>query len=223
MERPPSKSRGREVVEKVVEGGAGAVPFVGGPLAAALALAMNWSYNKRMDRWFDQLAEDVSQLDRRFEDLAADEVFVDAVINATRAAQATHQQEKLDALRHAVVNSVAPAAPDVDEQARFFRMVDEFSAAHLALLTFLDDSVQVFVKSGRSFPEGSGSLGNLFESAAPEFVGRTEWYTLLLNDLVNHGLVPMMAMQAMMTDSGMRASRTTELGRRFLRFISHSG
>jgi hypothetical protein len=92
---------------------------------------MNWSYNKRMDLWLDQLAEAVDQLGRRFEDLAGDEVFVDAVINATRAAQTTHQQEKLDALRHAVVNSVAPGAPDVDEQARFFRLVEQRSAAHL--------------------------------------------------------------------------------------------
>jgi hypothetical protein len=220
MENPPSKSRSREVVEKVVEGGAGAVPFVGGPLAAALSLAMNWSYNKRMDRWLDQLAEAVSQLDQRFDDLAADEVFVDAVINATRAAQSTHQQEKLDALRHAVVNSVADAAPDVDEQARFFRLVEQFSAAHLSLLSFLDNVEAFFVRLGRP-PRPTyqhGSLGQLLEDAVPSYAGRRDWYDLLMTDLVNSRLVlgDANSLHSTMTESGLYQQRSSALGQRFL-------
>ncbi|MDX6237535.1 MAG: hypothetical protein QOG10_2350 [Kribbellaceae bacterium] len=223
MTDKPNKSRSREVVEAVVEGGAGAVPFVGGPLAAALALAMNWSYNKRMDLWLDQLAEAVDQLGRRFEDLAGDEVFVDAVINATRAAQTTHQQEKLDALRHAVVNSVAPGAPDVDEQARFFRLVEQFSAAHLRLLNFLDDTGAVFDRDGRARPSYQyGSLGQLLEDAIPAFAGRRDWYDLLMTDLVNSRLVlgDANSLHGTMTEHGLYQKRSSALGQRFLAFIS---
>jgi hypothetical protein len=66
-------------------------------------------------------------------------VFVDAVVNATRAAQATHQSEKLDALRNGVLHSLDEDAPTLDEQARFFRLVEQLTPAHLRMLRFLND------------------------------------------------------------------------------------
>ncbi|TCC34940.1 hypothetical protein [Kribbella sindirgiensis] len=141
MEKPPQKTTAREVVEATVEGAAGMIPVVGSPLAVAFAVAMGWTHNKRMTQWFEDLADTVTELQEQgsgltFDQLADDPIFTDAVINATRAAQATHQQEKLDALRNGVLNSLGPGAPSVDEQSRFFRLVDEFGVAHLTMLTF---------------------------------------------------------------------------------------
>jgi hypothetical protein len=129
MEKPPKKSTTRELVEASVGAGAGAVPLVGSPLAVAFAVAMGWTYNRRMTEWLDALAEAVDDLQHQseestsFEDLADDPAFVDAVVAATRAAQATHQKDKLDALRNGVLNASRPGAPGLDEQARFFRFV----------------------------------------------------------------------------------------------------
>lgn len=223
MQKPPGKSTAREVTEKLVEGGVGMVPVVGSPLAAAFALAMGWSYNRRMDSWLQELAEAVNKLEGRLEDLADDDVFVDAVVNASRAAQATHQQEKLDALRNAVLNSVSPGAPDADEQARFFRLVEQFSAAHLHLLTFLDDAGGMFDKSGRPRPDPMmGSLGGLLEGAIPQFAGRREWYDLLMTDLANARLVlgDANSLHGTMTGGGMYQRRSSGLGRKFLAFIA---
>jgi hypothetical protein len=103
VQKPPETSTARELTEHAITAAAGAVPVVGSPLAVAFAVAMGWTYNKRMREWLDDLAEAVHELQGRaehtsgFDELAEDDVFVDAVINATRAAQATHQKEKLDA------------------------------------------------------------------------------------------------------------------------------
>jgi hypothetical protein len=48
MRKPPKKSTGREIVDATVQGAAGMVPVVGDPLAVAFAVAMGWTYNKRM-------------------------------------------------------------------------------------------------------------------------------------------------------------------------------
>jgi hypothetical protein len=118
---------------------------------------MGWTYERRMAAWLEDLAESVAALEERtdglsFEKLAEDEGFVDAVVAATRAAQATHAQEKLDALRNGVLNTLGPDAPSLDEQARFFRLVEQFTPAHLRLLAFLDDPGPVFDPAGnRSF------------------------------------------------------------------------
>ncbi|MEN3269997.1 hypothetical protein [Pseudonocardia sp.] len=148
-------------------------------------------------------------------------MFLDAFVNATRAAQATHQQEKLAALRNAVVNSVAPDAPNVDQQARFFRLADQFSAAHLALLGLLDDPVGAErAHTGRT-PSAPGSLGDLMDYVLSF---RPSWRDLLLSDLADARLViDVSSPYDVLSDDGHFARQTTALGRQFLHFISESG
>lgn len=59
-------------------GATGMVPIVGSPVAAALARAMGWAYNRRMQQWLEDLAEAVTELQEHssdplsYEDLAED-------------------------------------------------------------------------------------------------------------------------------------------------------
>jgi hypothetical protein len=221
----PKKSAGREIAEKVVEGAIGAVPVAGSPLAALFGLAIGWSYNRRVQEWLDELAEAVKELQERtdglsFEDLAEDEVFVDAVVNASRAAQATHQREKLDALRNGVLNSLAPDAPDVDTQARFFRLVDQFTAAHLRLLTFMHNPSKPFEDRGEPPPQMTGGRSHILERAMPEFGGRRDWYDLLHADLAAASLINSGGMHTTMSTGGLYTPTTTGLGDAFLAFVS---
>lgn len=224
VDNPPKKSTAREVTEAAVSSAAGMVPVVGSPLAVAFAMAMGWSYNERMRAWLDELAAAVTELQDRtdgltFEDLAQNPVFTDAVINATRAAQATHLAEKLDALRNAVVNSLRPDAPTADEQARFIRLVEQFTPGHLRLLTFLNDPAKAFTDVGRPSPTPMmGGRGNLLEDAMPEFAGRRDWYDLLARD-IDAASLAQTNLHATMSGSGLLASATTDLGKRFLQFI----
>lgn len=225
MEMPPKKSTGREAVENVVVGAAGMVPVAGNPLAVALAVAMGWTYNRRMTKWMEDLAEAVTELQERtdglsFDELTQDEAFVDAVVAATRAAQATHAAEKLEALRNGVLNALGPDAPSLDEQARFFRLVDQFTSAHLRLLALLDDPGTVLDAEGIQRPEFgmSGSRSALVERL-PEFAGRRDWYDLLDRDLGAASLTNGSGLHTMMTSAGLWQSATSALGKRFLAFI----
>jgi hypothetical protein len=73
-------------------------------------------------KWFTELAEGVEELRQRvdgldLEALAGNDLFVDVVVTATRTVEHTRQAEKIEALRNAVLNSVASDAPDADTQA----------------------------------------------------------------------------------------------------------
>jgi hypothetical protein len=59
MQTPPEKTTARELTEQAVIAGAGMVPVAGSPLAVAFAVAMGWSYNKRMRARLEDLAEAV--------------------------------------------------------------------------------------------------------------------------------------------------------------------
>lgn len=220
MEDLPKKSNSRVALEKASEAVASAVPFVGGPLAIVLVTAMNWSISRRTDDWLEALAAEVKRQGLVLEDLADQPPFVDAVVTATRAAQATHQKEKLEALRNGVLHSVGQEAPDVDEQARFFRLVEEFTAGHLSLLSFLDDPAGTFDRLGLERPNiYMGGRGDLVEHL-PGFGGRRDWYALLLSDLDAAKLANIGNLGTTMTGAGMWQRTTTPLGHRFLRFIS---
>jgi hypothetical protein len=227
VENPPEKSTSREIVEKAVEGAVGMVPIVGSPLAAAFALAMGWSYNKRMQLWFEDVAEAIRELQDAaedwpaLEDLRENDVFVDAVVHASRAAQATHQEEKLRALRNGVLNSIAPDAPSVDEQARFFRLVDELTPSHLRLLNFLQDPGAAFAAAGLDRPSlMMGGRMTLLEML-PDFRGRPrEWIDLLAKDLTDAGLTNYGGLHTTQTGDSLWLPATSGLGSRLLAFVT---
>jgi len=226
MEPPPKKSTSREFVERTVEGAAGMIPIAGNPLAVALAVAMGWTYTRRMTQWMEDLAAAVTELQERtdglsFADLAEDDAFVDAVIAATRAAQATHVEEKLEALRNGVLNTLGPDAPTLDEQARFFRLIEQFTPAHLRLLAFLNDPGAVFDAAGLPRPDlVSGGRADLIEDGMPEFKDRRDWYDLLDRDLAAASLTNHGGLHAMQNGASLWRPATSDLGRRFLAFIS---
>ena len=120
------------------------VPLAGPALAVGFVTALGWRLEQRRDEWFTQLATALEETRRRvgdldFEKLADSPVFVDAVVTTCRIVEHTHQEEKLAALRNAVLNSVAVDAPDTDTQAIFLSLVDRYTPSHLRILTMLDD------------------------------------------------------------------------------------
>lgn len=229
MEKPPAKSTAREVTETAVESAVGMVPIVGSPLARSFAIAMGWTYNRRMQQWLEDLADEVSKLQARteglaFDDLANDEVFVDAVVNATRAAQATHQDEKLEALRNGVLHSLGADSPTIDEQSRFFRLVEQFTPAHMRLLAFLHDPGAIFDEAGIARPNLTmGGRSQLLEQALSEFKGRRDWYDLLTLDVTAAQLTNGGDLHVTQTGGSLWEPATSALGERFLKFISPVG
>lgn len=207
-------------MEKVVEAGISTVPVIGGPLAVVFATAVGWSISRRTDQWLADLAAEVERLGLVIEDLAEQPAFIDAAVTATRAAQATHQEEKLQALRNGVLHSIGPDAPDADEQARFFRLVEQFSPAHLRLLVFMEEPAKPFRDRDEDPPQIMGGQAQILEKALPELAGRRDWYDLLHSDLAAAQLINSGGLHVTMSTAGLYQSRTTELGQRFLAFVS---
>lgn len=112
---------------------------------------------KRRDDWLRDLESRLRELEKRidgfrFEDLSQNEEFVSAMMQATQAALKTHQTEKIEALRNAVINVALHNEPDADRQQQFVAMVDRFTATHLSLLRFFNDPAGYFQAQGRAAP-----------------------------------------------------------------------
>ncbi|MER7007496.1 hypothetical protein ABT297_31250 [Dactylosporangium sp. NPDC000555] len=227
MEKPPSKSTGREITEKAVEAGLNVVPLVGGPLGVAFAYAVSFTYNRRMTQWLEDLAEAVDELTDQvegmdLESLAANDIFVDAVASATQAATRTHQALKIDALRNAVLNSALPGAPDSDTQLMFLRWIEDYTAAHLQILTLLNNPEAWYDQRGIPTKKDTiaGSRRQLVEEGIPEFASQREFTDVVVRDLSNAGLLRIDGLGGMVTGHGMYQAVTSELAAKFIAYIT---
>jgi hypothetical protein len=224
---PPGKSTGREIVERAAEAALGSVPLVGSALAVTFVIALGWRLEQRREKWFTELAEAVEELRQRVDDfdlgpLADDDRFVDAVVTATRTVEHTHQHEKITALRNAVLNSVAPGAPDADTQAIFLNLVDRFTPSHLRLLTLWDDPLAWFSSHDGLTPPVAGMAGSrtqTVEAGLPEMRGRQGFYLLIAGELSSAGMLAA-NLSGMVTATSLMDRLTTDFGRQFVRFIS---
>jgi hypothetical protein len=222
---PPANSTVREIAERTVEALLSAVPLAGGTLAVVFVAAAGRKMRRRRDEWLKQLAEVVEQLNRRGldpETLADNDLFVDAVVSATRIVEHTHQEEKIEALRNAVLNSVAEDAPDGDTQAIFLTLLDRYTPSHLRILALLSDPPGWFASKGLPPPQAAfaGSRMQTVVAGLPEMAGRQEFVNLLVSELSLVGFLKVATVMGNVSAPAIKDPLTTDFGARFLRFVT---
>jgi hypothetical protein len=223
---PPGKSTGREIVERVAEAALGSVPVVGTALAVTFVAALGWRLEERREKWFTELAEGVETLRQRvdgldIETMTGNDLFVDAVVSATRTVEHTHQAEKIEALRNAVLNSVASGAPDADTQAIILNLIDRFTPSHMRLVTLWDDPPAWFASHGIPQPQAALATSRTVtvEAGLPEMQGRKDFYMLIASELNSAGMINA-SLSGMVQPPSLMSRLTTDFGRQFVRFIS---
>lgn len=229
MEVPPRRKLLTEITELVGASALNTVPIAGGPAGMLFSYAMSLPFNRRQERWFESLAQALTDVEERldgltFEVLAEDDGFVDTLIAATRAAAATSHEVKLGALRNAVVNAVdAEERPDEELRLRMIRLVDEMVPLHMELLVMLDAPRDWFSRHPDlglpSFSIG-GTRIQVIDAAFPSLAQDPEQRDRLIEDLVVWRLASMPP-SGMMTGDGALNSSSTPMGKQFLQYVNN--
>ena len=220
-----AKPTAGDVAIAVAKGMLGTVPYVGSIAAEMVSLFVTTPLDKRRSEWIMSLASSLDGLRRGegidWEVLAGNESFISTVFHATQVAVRTHQKEKLEALRNAVLNAARPDAPDDDLQLMFLDFVDTFTPWHLRVLCFLNNPKAWLEQHSVRYQHISkGAVSSFLELAFPELASRQDFYEQLARDLHTRGLVSMENLHVIGSADGMVAPRSTEMGRLFLEFIS---
>jgi len=224
--KPPTKGTGREIVELAVEAGVSSIPLVGSALAAVLVKGLSWKLERRQEEWFSELADGLEELQSRVDGselptLLSNDLFVDAVVSATRTITHTHEREKIAALRNAVLNSAAPDAPEADVQAIMLDLIDRFTASHFRLLSLWDDPPAWFAEHNLAVPQAAYVTNRTVtvEVGLPEMRGRKEIYMLVYDELrAAHMLTAELG--GSVQPPSLMSRLTNDFGRQFVRFIN---
>ncbi len=207
----------RDLAEAVVRTSLSLVAVVGGPANRVLDLAIVPAYERRRADWFRRLDDRLKCLEQAVEGLTVeslrdDDDFISAVTTATLIGLRTHDEEKLAALQNAVVNVALGRESAPNLQSVFLSLVDYLTPLHMRLLRFFQDP--------RVFGETPGRLSSglttrdIVLAALPDIPPTA--YDLLSGDLESRGLIA----RPKTPGIGLTSEQTTELGARFLRFIS---
>jgi hypothetical protein len=212
----PLKPHPDDELYKILRGAAGSIPVIGSFAQEILAGVIADPAMKRRDEAILDILERVRQLEIAIEDLKKNTNFQTSFIQASQIILRTTDKEKIEYLKNAAVNSALFG--DLSDTIRhiFMQRLDQLTALHIQLLTFLDDP------SKYPAPQGllSGGLMNVIEAGFPGLRGQHDLIKTVLNELEQMGFASGTNPNVTMTASGLTARRTTNLGRSFLEFIA---
>jgi len=204
-----------------------AIPVIGAPAQRLFNLVITPPLEERLNEWRDTIADRILQLEGKVEgfkvdDLRRNSMFITVVMQATQIALRNHQKEKLEALRNAVVNAARGIDIEEDLQLLFLNLVDSFTILHLRILTYLNNPQKWLQDHGLILNLVMGAISSGLELAFPELKDQRYIYDPIVQDLYNRGLqhINKSSLHAMVGTTGMTESRTTELGKKFLRYLA---
>lgn len=225
--RDDLKNTKGDYIHATVKAAVGSVPAVGGLLSEAFGFVVTSPAEKRKENIIIMIDERLREMEIKLEHfdldtLAHNESFLSTSLQAIQIAMRTHQIEKRVALINAVTNSAITTSIEDNLQQMFLNFVDSFNEWHLKLLYFLNDPRQQLIDYGHSGEFYMGGIRHVINARFPELNGRDEFTNQIVNDLNSRGLLNFnsSSLNGTMSGSGMVASRTTEIGRQFLLFIS---
>lgn len=191
---------------------------VGGTLVTCIWNSINANAaNRRMEDWKNQVEEKLCDLKLSLDDIGNNELFASAMMKATDIAIKTAEDEKRQYLASAVKNS-AMASIDESVMMIYLDLLDKYSLWHIRILHLFRNPKAFDQVHVDGIMMGSASI--VVEQVYPEIAKEKELLDKIVKDLHNDGMMSEgFYMHAGMTSNGVAASRTTELGNKFLKFI----
>lgn len=224
MSDDPFRNQPEDFINRGLKATVSALPVVGGAIGEFVTFVIGDPAQERRDDFMRELYAGIKKLgadneQAKEERLRENVQFQATFIQAAQSAARTVQDEKKAMLRNAVLNM---AVGTIDENVRqiFMQFIERLTPLHVALLSFLNNPIANPAAKQRASNMMAGSLSDMVRVAIPELGNNMDFANILIADLEAAKLTNGAALNVTMSGDGLLASRTTELAKSFLRFIS---
>lgn len=222
---PPEANKG-DKTHALIKGVISALPYLGGPAAELFAIVIAPPLQQRQIEWMNKVADCLNTMlkDRdgfEIKTLKDDPNFVSIVLHSTRLAIQNHQEEKLIALRNAVVNTALGIDINENLQQLFLEYIDSCTPLHLKLLAFFHNPKE-FLTNEKILGMKSGVLDFYIKKGVPELRDPDLYWHPFADDLYNKGLIHTQSSNFDLTllREDILSKKTTPLGDDFLKYIT---
>ena len=218
--RQPFPERGAEDIARSALRGmlTTAAPGLGALAGELFDLAIIPQLERRRATWWNDLAARLSDLEQKVEgfslaSLSDSPHFMTAVTTASQIAIRNHNEEKLAALKNAVINVVLEDELENELYLVFLSLVDALTPLHLRILVLCRDAAALRKEVGGSFVD----MRTLIEQDIPSLP--QDVLRQVARDLYNRDLIQNDQLHVAMSIESMARKLTTDFGDRLLRFI----
>lgn len=212
--RPTAKDHARTAGNAVIA----AVPFVGGSAGVLINAVVRPGYERRLDSWLEQLGVVVADLQGRVVDfdpasLSENELFVSAVIDASRIALGTGLEDKIAMLKAALINIAIGETNDEFLALRYLHFIEELAPEHFRLLAY-GSQPRLWHSNDATDPATPRALIDLSEANIDR-----EIVDVLLADLAARGLIETASLSVVADGESALDPFTTKIGAELVRFV----
>lgn len=118
--------------------------------------------------------------------LCENELFISVLNRASQLALSNHQEEKIFALKNAVMNTALNIPIDENEKMMFLNMIDVMTPWHLKIIFYFDNPKERFKEISINPMENMiGSPLLPLQEFYPELKSRNDFINLIVSDLYN--------------------------------------
>lgn len=214
-----------DIAAVAAEAAAGLIPVAGGALSPLIAATFGSRYDRRQAHWIREflvpLVEEMStRLNCTADELAADDVFVTAVLRASRDSLGTHLDDKLQMFRNVLEHHVLDPNRGNVVTLRFLRWVDELEPDHVLVLTYAADPSGWY---GHHALERSNFMAASRRTAleAARIEVPPDVLSMVITDLQERGLVDAGSLGAMVTGGSVYDPWITPRGHEWMRWVQN--
>jgi hypothetical protein len=222
----PPKSDRWDLVHAGKRGLYGAVPVAGPIVQAFYNEVLQSPREVRMGNWMTVVATELRQLRDAgfvtFDELRDSEVFQSTIAKATQTAATTHDTTKRELLRNALLNVALRRSPAEDLRQLFLRFLDEFTASHIVVLRFLQDTERGAKERGTSPRQvmATSNIREITQGILTEFDDQPHLLLVIQSDLFDRQLIGDSVASSHVKFTGTFHNFTSPLGEKFLEFVA---
>lgn len=174
---------------------------------------------KRLDEWQNVIEERLSKVDESLENIGTNENFTSAMFQATELAIKTAENKKRIFLANAVINSLTCPFEESIIMI-FFDMIGKYSLWHIKILDYFQNPLKFEIAQKSKSTYMMGSPKTVLYDVYPELRDKDEYVNRIVKELYDDGLMNTGGLDVIMTGDGMVASRVTDMGKEFIKFIA---
>lgn len=146
--------------------------------------------SKRLNDFYQTLVDALCEISAKADCLDFDcPSFTTTLMYAMQIASRNHQEEKLSALRNAVINSVIIPPLDDDIQKIFLNLIDDFTPSHIRVLSAIYKCGLKKNKHSAMNSQWKEVDNEYIEEKFPNISSEYEFYEQILKDLINRNLI----------------------------------
>ena len=220
------KNTSSDYIHSVANAAISSIPVFGSVASEIFNMVIASPIEKRKEKWMITITEELEKLRDKTENfdvhsLCNNDLFISILNRASQLALSNHQEEKINALKNAVINTALNIDIDENEQMMFLLLIDAMTPWHIKIIFYFENPVRRFAENNlRPKEYVMGAPISLLQEFYPELKEREDFVKNIVSDLYNKGILTINDLNCSMSSSGMYSSRLTEFGNRFLKFIT---